>query len=75
MIENITGNNLNIILQKRINVEQKKNRKYYIDAKNIQNFYFLSMRNGEEHNYDYDLLKIFNIDKPNDYKKYCFRKK
>jgi hypothetical protein len=49
--------------------------KYSIDEKNIQKFYFLSIRNGEEHNYNYDLLKIFNIDKPNDYKKYCFRNK
>lgn len=72
MIENITGNNLNIITQKRILVEDKKIRKYYIDEKNIQKFYFLSIRNGNEHNYNYDLLKIFNIDKPNDYKKYCF---
>ena len=72
MIENITGNNLNIITQKRILVEDKKIRKYYIDEKNIQKNYFLSIRNGNEHNYNYDLLKIFNIDKPNDYKKYCF---
>jgi hypothetical protein len=35
-------------------------------------FYFLSIRKGDEHNYNYDLLKIFNIYKPNDYKKYCF---
>ncbi len=72
MIENITGNNLNILTQKRIAIDDKKIRKYFIEEKNIQNFYFLSIRNGEEHCYNYDLLKIFNIDKPNDYKKYCF---
>jgi hypothetical protein len=75
MIENITGNKLDIITQKRIVINNKKIRKYFIDEKNIQKFYFLSIRNGEEHNYNYDLLKIFNIDKPNDYKKYCFRNK
>lgn len=75
MIENITGNNLNIIIKSRIRVNNKQIFKYIINDKNIQKFYFLSIRNGEEHNYNYDLLKIFNIDKPNDYKKYCFRNK
>ena len=34
------------------------------------------MRNCDNINndYNYDLLKIFNIDKANDYKKYCFGK-
>lgn len=72
MIENITGNNLNIIIKSRIRENNKQIFKYKIDEKNIYNFYFLSIRNGEEHYYNYDLLKIFNIDKPNDYKKYCF---
>ena len=72
MIENITGNNLDIIIKSRIVLNDKKYIKYSIDEKNIQKFYFLSIRNGKEHNYNYDLLKIFNIHKPNDYKKYCF---
>lgn len=75
MIENITGNNLDIIIKSRIRANNKQILKYSIDEKNIQKFYFLSIRNGEEHNYNYDLLKIFNINKPNDYKKYCFRNK
>lgn len=75
MIENITGNNLNIITQIRILINEKKIRKYFIDVKNIQQLYFLSIRNGDEHNYNYDLLKIFNVDKPNDYKKYYFGNK
>ena len=72
MIENIIGNNLNIIVKSRNIIEGKKYMKYTINEKNLKNNYFLSIRNGEEHNYNYDLLKIFNIDKPNDYKKYCF---
>ena len=75
MIENITGNNLNVIIKSRMVVNNKKYMKYYIDEKKIQKFYFLSIRNGEEHNYNYDLLKIFNIDEPIDYKKYCFGNK
>ena len=76
MIENISGNNLNIIIQKRIIVDGEKNRKYKIDEKKIQFFYLLSMRNCDKinENYNYDLLKIFSIDKPNDYKKYYFCK-
>ncbi len=74
MIENITGNNLNIIIQKRFVINGKKIRKYDIDENKIQQFYFLSMRNCDKFNddYNFELLKIFNINKPNDYKKYCF---
>jgi hypothetical protein len=75
MIENITGNNLNIIIKdKNKKVNGVKTYQYFINENLIKQFYFISVRNGEEHyyNYDYDLLKIFNIDKPNDYKKYCF---
>ena len=76
MIENITGNNLNVIIKdKNKKVDNKRTVKYCINEILINNFYSLSIRNGEEHNYNYDLLKIFNIDKPNDYKKYCFRNK
>jgi hypothetical protein len=75
MIENITGNNLDIITQKRIFIKDKNFRKYTIDEKNIQKYYFLSIRNGEEHNYNYDLLKFFNIYKPNVFKKYSFESK
>jgi len=76
MIENITGNNLNVIIKdKNKKVDNKRTVKYCMNEILINNFYSLSIRNGEEHNYNYDLLKIFNIDKPNDYKKFCFRNK
>ena len=75
MIENITGNNLNIIIKdKNKKIEDKRTIKYSINENLINNFYYISMRNSEEHNYNYDLLKTFNIYKPNDYKKYCFGK-
>lgn len=73
MIENITGNNLDIIIKdKNKKVNGVKTYQYFININLIKQFYFLSIRNGDEHNYNYDLLKIFNINKPNDYKKYCF---
>lgn len=76
MIENITGNNLNVIIKdKNKKVDNKRTVKYCMNEILINNFYSLSIRNGEEHNYNYDLLKIFNIDKPIDYKKYCFGNK
>lgn len=73
MIENITGNNLDIITKdKNKKVNGVKTYQYFTNANLIKQFYFISIRNGEEHYYNYDLLKIFNIDKPNDYKKYGF---
>lgn len=73
MIENITGNNLDIIIKdKNKKVNGVKTYQYFTNINLIKQFYFLSIRNGDEHNYNYDLLKIFNINKPNDYKKYCF---
>jgi len=73
MIENITGNNLDIISKdKNKKVNGVKTYQYFTNGNLIKQFYFISVRNGEEHYYNYDLLKIFNIDKPNDYKKYCF---
>ncbi len=73
MIENITGNNFDIIIKdKNKKIEDKRTIKYSINEDLINNFYYISMRNGEEHNYNYDLLKTFNINKPNDYNKYCF---
>lgn len=73
MIENITGNNLDIIIKdKNKKVNGVKTYKYFTNINLIKQFYFLSIRNGDEHNYNYDLLKMFNINKPNDYKKYCF---
>ena len=76
MIDNITGNNPHIIIKSRIRENNKQIFKYKIDEHYMRNFYFLSIRNGEEHNYNYnyDLLKIFNIDKPYDYKNYSFGK-
>jgi len=73
MIENITGNNLDIITKdKNKKVNGVKTFQYFTNGNLIKQFYFISISNGEEHYYNYDLLKIFNIDKPNDYKKYCF---
>ena len=73
MIENITGNNFDIIIKdKNKKIEDKRTIKYSINENLINNFYYISMRNGEEHNYNYDLLKTFNINKPNYYNKYCF---
>jgi hypothetical protein len=73
MIENITGNNLNIIIKdKNKKVNGVKTYQYFTNINLVKEFYFLSIRNGEEHNYNYDLLKMFNINKPIDYKKYCF---
>jgi hypothetical protein len=74
MIENIIGNNLNIIIKSRIVKDEKKYMKYIIDKNNIQKYYFLSIRNCDKINndYNYDLFKIFNINKPNNYEKYSF---
>lgn len=73
MIENITGNNLNIIIKdKNKKVNGVKTYQYFINKNLIKQFYFISIRNGEEHNYNYDLLKIFNIEKTKHSKKYSF---
>ena len=73
MIENITGNNLNIIIKdKNKKVDNKRIVKYCMNENLIKDFYYISLRNGEEHNYDYNFFEKFNVYKPNDYKKYCF---
>ena len=75
MIENITGNNLNIIIKdKNKKVDNKRTVKYCINQILINDFYYISVRNGEEHNYDYNFFEKFNIYKPNDYKNYLFGK-
>lgn len=75
MITNITGKNINIIDKNRPRENYIRDIKYKINIDIIKVFYDLSVRNGEEHNYDYDLLKIFNISKPNDFNNFCFGKK
>ena len=73
MIENIAGNNLNIIIKdKNKKIDNKRTIKYCINENLIYIFYSISMRNGDEHYYDYNLFKKFNVYKPNNYKKYCF---
>lgn len=75
MIDNIFGQKLSLIFSKKVKINGNVITKYNFNNDLIKNFYSISIRNGEEHNYNYDLLKTFNIDKPNDYKKYCFKNK
>lgn len=75
MIDNISGLKLNLIFSKKVKINGSVITKYNFNNNLIKNFYEISVRNGKEHNYNFDLLKIFNIDKPIDYKKYCFRNK
>jgi hypothetical protein len=75
MIENITGNNLNIIIKdKNKKVNGVKTYQYFINWDLIEQFYFMSIRNGDEHYYNYDFFIKNNINKPNDYNKYSFGK-
>lgn len=75
MIENITGNNFNIIIKdKNKKVDNKRTVKYCMNDILVNNFYLISMRNSNEHNYDYDFFKNFKIFKPNDYTNYLFGK-
>ena len=75
MIENITGNNFNIIIKdKNKKVDNKRTVKYCMNDILVNNFYLISMRNSNEHNYDYDFFKNFKIFKPNDYNNYLFGK-
>lgn len=72
MIENIVGKNIPIINNIQINVERKKIRKYSINKQIINDFYLLSIRKSLNHNYDYNLLQIFDIHKPIDLNDYPF---
>ena len=74
MIENIVGNNFNIIIQNRQTVNNVKIRKYKMNNEIIMNFYLLSIRNSNNYNndYNYNLLKKFNINEPKNFQKYCF---
>ena len=74
MIENIIGNNLNIIVKKRHRENGIKVMKYLLNEKIITDFYFLSIRNSNYNNcdYNYNLLKNFNIDKPKNFQNYSF---
>lgn len=75
MIDNISGLKLNLIFSKKVKINGSVITKYNFNNNLIKNFYEISVRKCKEHNYNYDLLKIFNIDKPIDYKKYCFGNK
>ncbi len=72
MIENILGQHLNFFFSKKVKINSKVITKYYFNYDLINSFYDLSIRNTNDHNYNYDLLKIFNINKPFDYNNYCF---
>ena len=74
MIENIVGNNFNIIIQNRLTVNNVKIRKYKMNNEIIMKFYLLSIRNSNNynHDYNYNLLKKFNINEPKNFQKYCF---
>ena len=54
MIENITGNNLNIIVKGIPLIIGVQITKYVIDIKIICDFYFLSIRYYYNYNYDYN---------------------
>lgn len=72
MIKNIAG--INIIKSSQSRKDCVKVRKYYLDCDIIKKYYHLSIRTYNELNYDYELLKYFNIAKPN-YVEYKFGKK
>lgn len=76
MIDNISGQNLNLIFSKKVKINGIVVTKYNFNNDLIKNFYEISVRNCDKINEDYnnDLLKIFSIDKLNDYKKYRFGK-
>lgn len=64
MIENITGKNLNIIIiDKNKKVDGVKTYQYFTNWNLIKQFYCISIRNGNEHNYNYDLFTKLDIQK------------
>jgi hypothetical protein len=72
MFKNIVGGNIKIINKNIIKNEETRITRYEFDISLIKTYYEISIRKGNNHNYNYDLLKIFNIVKPNDYIKYSF---
>jgi hypothetical protein len=76
MIENIVGNNLNIIIKdKNKKVDGVKTYKYFTNFDFIKQLYYISIRNCHESNYNYNLLIKIGIDKPINYDKYNFGNK
>jgi len=72
MIKNIAG--INIFKSSRTQNNGIRVRKYFLDDDIITKYYYLSVRCDNELNYDYDLLKYFNI-KKNNMNEYKFGKK
>ena len=61
MIDNIVGNNLPIIITKRIRYDMNKQKRIYKINKNlILQLYNISIRQSNNNNYDNNLLKIIN---------------
>jgi hypothetical protein len=63
IIKNIVG--INIIKSSQNQKDGIRIRKYFLDDDIIKKYYNLSIRCDNELNYDYDLLKYFNIKKNN----------
>ena len=72
MIKNIVG--INIIKSSQTRKDGVKVRKYNLDCDIIKKYYNLSIRTNNELNYDYELLKLFDIAKYNSIE-YKFGKK
>lgn len=72
MIKNIAG--INIIKSSQNQKDGIRIRKYFLDDNIIKKYYNLSIRCENELNYDYNLLKYFNI-KKNNINEYKFGKK
>ena len=72
MIKNIIG--INIIKSSQPQKDGIRERKYNLDCDIIKKYYNLSIRTNNELNYDYELLKLFDIEKSNSVQ-YKFGKK
>ena len=72
MIKNIVG--INIIKSSQPQKNGIREREYKLNKDIIIKYYNLSIRTNNELNYDYDLLKFFDIVKSN-YVEYKFGKK
>ena len=72
MIENIVGKNISIVNNVRISQNKKQIHKYSINKQIITDYYFLSIRKSINHDYDYNLLKPFDINMPIELHPYPF---
>ncbi len=70
MIENIISKNITV--KKKVMENNIRFFKYEFDKNLIKSYYELSIRKNNYNDYDYNLLKSFDITKPNNYEKYYF---